>query len=67
VADRLTEQCLQVACILNITQRQIWLVVASGLVLLALLAIFLLNGPLSWGTAQSWSHQRGCWPRPAAY
>ena len=49
------------------TQRRIWLIVLVGLVLLVLLAIFLLNGPLSCGTAQTWSLQRGCWPRPSAY
>jgi len=43
-----------------------WIVAVLGLALLVLLVAFLLNGPLGCGSAQTWTFDRGCWPRPAA-
>jgi hypothetical protein len=48
--------------------RRIWLVAVLALALLVLLVLFLWSGPLSCGTAQTWSlKHRGCWPMPSAY
>jgi hypothetical protein len=49
------------------TRRRFWLVVVLALAVLAALAVFLLNGPLACGTAQTWTLEHGCWPGPAAY
>ena len=50
----------------DMTQRRTVIVVVLGSALLAVLVAFLLNGPLSCGSAQTWFIERGCWPRPSA-